>query len=52
MHRTLKEATIKPAAHNEKVQQERFDAFVHEYNYERSHEGLDRKCPGDIYQPH
>lgn len=51
MHRTLKEATIKPAAHNEKVQQERFDAFVHEYNYERSHEGLGRKCPADIYKP-
>ena len=39
MHRTLKEATTKPAAHNEKVQQE------------RSHEGLERKCPGELYKP-
>jgi len=51
MHRTLKEATAKPPAYNEKVQQEKFDAFVYEYNHERSHEGLKRKCPCDVYQP-
>lgn len=48
MHKTLKDATIKPPAYNEKAQQDRFDDFIEEYNHERSHESLKRQCPGDI----
>lgn len=50
MHKTLKQATIKPPAYNEKSQQLKFDNFVTEYNHERSHESLQRKCPGEVYQ--
>jgi hypothetical protein len=30
-------------------QQDRFDAFVHEFNAERPHEALDIKCPAELY---
>jgi len=50
MHRTLKEATTKPPKKNLLNQQQRFDDFKQEYNHERSHEALDNKCPGDVYQ--
>jgi transposase InsO family protein len=51
MHKTLKEETTKPAAYNEISQQKSFDDFLYEFNHERSHEALDRKCPDEIYQP-
>jgi len=51
MHRTLKQATTKPAAQNLLQQQALFDAFVREYNFERPHQALDMKRPGDLYQP-
>jgi len=51
IHKTLKAETTKPAAHNEVLQQKKFDDFLHEYNHERSHEALERKCPDEIYQP-
>jgi len=52
MHRTLKQATTWPAARNPLQQQALFDEFVHdEYNFERPHQALDRKRPGDLYQP-
>ena len=50
MHRTLKEATAKPPQKNLLYQQERFDEFIHEYNNERSHEALDKRCPGEVYR--
>lgn len=50
MHRTLKAAATRPAAADLSAQQQRFDAFVAEYNWERSHESLERRTPGDIYQ--
>ena len=50
MHKTLKAETTKPAAHTEKSQQKKFDDFQHEYNHERSHEALGRKCPAEVYQ--
>lgn len=49
MHRTLKEATTKPSKNNLAQQQKRFNEFIQEYNEERSHEALDKKCPADIY---
>lgn len=50
MHRTLKQDTAKPPKADIKRQQRRFDAFQHEYNYERPHEALDKKTPGSIYE--
>ena len=51
MHRSLKAAAITPAAHTLGAQQRRFDAFVHEFNWQRSHEALDRRTPGSVHQP-
>ena len=51
MHRTLKQATTRPAAQNLLQQQALFDEFIHEYNFERPHQALEMKRPGDLYQP-
>jgi transposase InsO family protein len=51
MHRTLKEATTRPAAMNSLQQQGKFDAFITEYNTERPHEALAMKVPNDLYLP-
>jgi len=51
MHRTLKRETTRPARHNLLQQQERFDAFVHEFNSERPHEALGMKRPAEVYTP-
>lgn len=51
MHRTLKaEATRPPSAHL-RAQQQRFNAFRHEYNYERPHEGIGQETPASLYVP-
>ena len=50
MHRALKAAVGPPAA-TLAAQQERFAAFVEEYNWARSHEALGRRTPGSVYQP-
>ena len=49
MHLTLKQETARPPAINTIAQQEKFDAFVNEFNTERPHEALDMKCPADLY---
>lgn len=51
MHRTLKRATIKPAAASFSAQQRRFDKFREEYNQERPHEALEQTTPASHYQP-
>jgi transposase InsO family protein len=51
MHRTLKAETARPPRTNLLQQQERFDAFVEEFNRERPHEALGMRCPSDVYQP-
>jgi transposase InsO family protein len=51
MHRTLKQATTRPAAMNSLQQQAKFDAFITEYNTERPHEALGMKVPADVYAP-
>lgn len=51
MHRTLKQETTRPAAENMLQQQERFDAFVAEFNNVRPHESLDMKKPADFFAP-
>lgn len=50
MHRTLKAETANPPAANRRRQQEAFIAFEQMFNYERPHEALDGKAPGDVYQ--
>lgn len=49
MHRTLKFETARPARANLLQQQERFDAFVEEFNNLRPHEAIDMKRPADVY---
>src|SRR3954464_2046985 len=39
-----------PPSKNLLHQQERFDAFLHEFNNERPHEALRMKCPGQVYK--
>jgi transposase InsO family protein len=51
MHLVLKQETTRPAAANFLQQQERFDRFIHVYNQERPHEGLDQRTPASCYQP-
>jgi putative transposase len=50
-HRTLNEATAQPPAATIRAQQQRFDAFRHEYNHERPHEALGQEPPISQYAP-
>jgi hypothetical protein len=51
MHRSLKQAAAQPPAANLRRQQEAFDRFRQEYNWERPHEALQMKTPGELYLP-
>jgi len=51
MHRTLKAQTTRPPAQNLKLQQERFDRFLTEYNQERPHEAIAMQTPSSIWRP-
>jgi hypothetical protein len=51
MHLTLKKEATKPAGQNFLQQQERFDAFIEEYNHDRPHQALRMKYPGELYVP-
>jgi len=51
MHLTLKLETTKPAGSNFLEQQGRFDDFIDIYNTERPHQGLEMRCPADLYSP-
>lgn len=51
MHRTLKQAATRPPSNSMRSQQQRFDAFCHEYNDERPHEALDQQTPASHYAP-
>lgn len=51
MHRTLKQETTRPARANLLQQQERFDAFVEEFNHRRPHEALGMQPPAAVYAP-
>lgn len=50
MHRTLKLETAKPPKNTLRAQQQSFNKFKEEYNYQRPHEGINRKRPGDVYK--
>jgi len=49
MHLTLKKEATRPPGFNSLQQQDRFDAFVREFNVERPHQALDMKCPAGLY---
>lgn len=51
MHRSLKEAVMRPPARTLAAQQQRFDVFVEEFNNQRSHEALQRQTPARVHQP-
>jgi transposase InsO family protein len=51
MHLTLKKETTRPPGMNVLQQQDRFDAFVSEFNAERPHEALAMRCPAELYTP-
>jgi hypothetical protein len=51
MHRTLKKEATIPPEKNLTSQQQRFDAFLEEYNALRPHEALSLKTPSSVYVP-
>jgi len=51
MHRTLKAETMARPAADFSEQQQRFDAFVREFNQERPHEALGQRPPDSVYGP-
>lgn len=50
MHRTLKDDTARPPAHNAQEQQKRFDAFRRIYNQVRPHEAIGMQVPRAVYE--
>lgn len=50
MHRTLKQEATRPAAPTILAQQEKFDAFLVDFNHQRPHEALELQVPGAVYQ--
>ena len=49
MHLTLKKEATRPAGDNLLQQQEKFDAFIQEFNRERPHQALEMKFPSELY---
>ena len=48
-HLTLQQEAGEPPAWTLEEQQARYDRVRWEYNFERPHEALDNRCPGDVY---
>lgn len=51
MHLTLKKEATRPPGLNSLQQQARFDHFIEGFNNDRPPEGLDMKCPAEVYRP-
>ncbi|MGH7518671.1 MAG: DDE-type integrase/transposase/recombinase [Gemmatimonadales bacterium] len=51
MHRTLKAATTRPPAADQRAQQRCFNTFRQEFNAARPHESLDMQPPATRYRP-
>jgi transposase InsO family protein len=51
MRLTLKQVTTKPPAKTLLQQQDKFEDFIHEYNYERPHQALEIKKPAELLCP-
>ena len=50
MHRTLKADATIPPKQNILQQQEAFDSFKQSFNFERPHQAIEMKYPGEIYK--
>ena len=50
LHKTLKEAVMKPPRQSMKAQQKSFDKFRYEYNELRTHESLERQTPSKVFK--
>ena len=50
MHRDLKRETTRPPARTWAEQQKKFDEFIHNYNVERPHEGMNMDRPARVYR--
>lgn len=48
-HLTLQQSAARPPEKNMRAQQQRFDAFQHEYNQVRPHEALHQRTPSEFY---
>jgi putative transposase len=51
LHRTLKEAVLRPPEWDGRRQQAAFDGFREEYNQDRPHEALNQQPPASVYEP-
>jgi len=51
MHRIYKEDTANPPASSVARQQRRTRSWIRYYNYQRPHEALGQRKPGDLYRP-
>jgi putative transposase len=51
LHRTLKEAVLRPPERDGRRQQAAFDGFREEYNQDRPHEALNQQPPASVYEP-
>jgi len=51
MHRVLKAETTRPPSSTRRAQQRRINHWVVQYNQERPHEGLQQRCPSQVYHP-
>ena len=49
MHKTLKAETARPPKATLALQQQAFNHWREEFNYERPHEALGQRTPGDLY---
>lgn len=49
-HRTLKADTARPPQLTMRKQQNRFDAFLKDFNYQRGHQGIDGAIPVRLYR--
>jgi len=51
MHLTLKKAVTRPPGNNLLEQQEKLNNFIHQYNFDRPHQGIAMKYPAELYKP-
>ena len=49
MHQTLRQEVASPPAAHWRAQQQALLRFEHSYNFERPHEALDQRTPGELY---
>jgi len=50
MHKELKRLTTRPPGYNMQVQQRKFNEFIHDYNFELGHGGIEDRLPSSLFQ--